>query len=262
MKVFVMVDMEGISGIVNSSQIMPDRVDYEEGRRYLTADVNACVKGCIEGGVTEIVVLDSHFEGSNFIWGDWSENAQYINGGTGHARMPGIGGFDGLILLGYHAKAGSAEAVLEHTMSSKSWQNFWVNGELFGEIGIDAAYAGHCGVPAIMVSGDDKACAEAREIIPGVVTAEVKKGLSLFGARLLSPDKAHELITIKSREAVQSIKKIKPFKVSLPVTMRLELVERNGVPNNNGKPWMKIIDNRTYEVTSDDYADALARLLG
>ena len=47
MKIFVMVDMEGISGICRSSQVMSDEADYQAGRRFMTWDASACVEGCL-----------------------------------------------------------------------------------------------------------------------------------------------------------------------------------------------------------------------
>ena len=63
MKIFVMVDMEGISGICRSSQVMSDGAHYQIGRRYMTWDVNACVDGCLKGGAKRVVVRDAHAAG-------------------------------------------------------------------------------------------------------------------------------------------------------------------------------------------------------
>jgi len=260
MRIFVMVDMEGISGICKRGHVSPGDPLYAEGRRYLVADVNACVEGCFAGGADSVVVRDAHGGACHFIWGDLDARAEYIQGDSGKHRMPDLQECDGLILLGYHAMAGTPEAVLEHTMSSRAWQNFWMNGRKTGEIGIDAGIAGDCAVPTIMVSGDDKACAEAEEFIPGVVTACVKYGFSVEGGRLLSPDAAHRLVVQAASEAVQKADRIAPFKVDAPVTMRLELVSRGRLPIRGDKPYVKILDGRTYEVTGDSVEQALGRL--
>jgi D-amino peptidase len=173
-------------------------------------------------------------------------------------RIPDIGAFDGLILLGYHAMAGTPRAILEHTMSSKGWQNFWMNGEKAGEVAIDAGIAGDHGVPTIMVSGDDKVCAEARTLIKGVVTAEVKQGLDCEGGVLLPKARAHKLIRESTARAVRACRRIRPYKVKAPVTMRLELVSRGVVPV--ARPHVKVLDGRTYEVSGPDVETTL-RLL-
>lgn len=264
MKIYVTVDMEGISGIIDQEQVIPGLSCYSEGRQYMTEEVNACVQGCIDGGASEVIVSDMHFQGRNFIWHELHPFASYRIGQNGNSplsRMPEIESCDGIILLGYHAMAGTPGAVLEHTWSSKSWQNFWINSKLAGEIALEMGYAAEFGVPAIMISGDDKACAEASALVPGIVTAQVKKGLALYGATLLSREKAHTLIRQKTAEAVKKCKDIKPVSFQMPVAMRLECVERTAFLSSFDKPYMKVINNRTFEVTGESFTQALYRLL-
>ncbi len=256
-----MTDMEGVSGICRSDQVKKGETLYEEGRKFLTADVNACVEGCFAGGADAVVVKDGHSgRGDNFVWEELDPRAEYVMGATGRRRLPGVEECDGLILLGFHAMAGTPEAVLEHTMSSASWQNFRLNGRKTGEIGIDAAIGGENGVPTIMVSGDDKACAEAEEFLPGVLTAVVKYGLEVEGARLLSASEAHELISECAAEAVREAESIEPYVVEPPITARLERVSRGRLPVRGEKPYVKIIDGRTYEVAAECVEEALWRL--
>ena len=251
-----MVDMEGISGICQRSQVSGTEY-YNVARKYMTWDVNACVDGCYQGGAKEVIVLDAHYMSFNLLWDELDPRARYIQGRSPDQRMPDIKNYDGLILLGYHAMAGTRFGVLEHTMSSSAWQNFWINGKKSGEIAIDAAIAGTYNVPVIMVSGDDKACNEAKSFLGNVVTAEVKKGLEVEGAILLSKPKAHSLITEKSAEAVKNCKKAKIYKVKSPVTLRLELVSRGFLPRRSG---VTIVDGRTYEVSAKTIEDALKLL--
>lgn len=258
MKIFVMTDMEGVSGICRASQVEPDHAHYQEGRRCLTADVNACVEGCLAGGARQVVVRDGHGNGFNFLWEELDPRAEYIMGGVARDRIPGLRGFDGVILLGYHAMAGTPEAILEHTMSSKTWQNFWLNGRRCGEIGIEAGIAGDSGVPVILVSGDDKACQEARAFIPGVETVQVKRGLGVEGGQLLARTTAQALIREGTARAVQRCRAIKPVRVKHPVTMRLELVSRGNVPVHRRD--VKVIDGRTYEVRARTVEQALRML--
>ena len=260
-KVFVLVDMEGISGVVRRGHVMQGDPLYAHGRKFMTWDVNACVEGCFSGGAEQVLVRDAHGAGGdNVIWEELHPRAEYVLGEDGKQRMAGIDDADAVILLGYHAMAGTEEAILEHTMSSAAWQNFWLNGRKTGEIGIDAAMAGEHGVPVIMVSGDDKACREAEEFIPDVVTACVKVGLAVEGGRLLSAAAAHELIARRAAEAVGKAHKIKPVKIKPPITARLERVSRGRLPVHGEKPYVRIIDGRTYEVTADSVEQAIWRL--
>ena len=265
MKIYVLADMEGISGIVDQEQVIPTSSCYHEGRQYMTEEVNACVQGCIDGGATEVIVSDRHFKGRNLVWHELHPFASYIIGETENiprGRIPGIENSDGVILLGYHAMAGTANAVLEHTWSSRSWQNLWINDQKSGEIALDMGLAAEFNVPVIMVSGDDKACKEASKLAPDIVTAEVKQGLTLYGAKLLSKEAAQTLIKKSAFEAVKKTKEIGPVKFKMPVTMRLECVERTFTSLNNvDKPYMKVINSRTFEVVGDCFTQALHRLL-
>lgn len=263
MNVYVMVDAEGLSGIHLASQVMPDGALYQEFRQCMTDEINACVEGLKAGGAERVIVRDAHASGSNVFWSKLTSLAdRYVIGASPHERMPGIESCQALVLLGYHAMAGTEHAVLEHTMSSRHWQNFWINGRKSGEVGIDAAFAGARGIPVILVSGDDKVCAEALDFLPEVVTVEVKKGLSVEGAIHLPRDRAYDLIRRKAAEAVRKAETgvIRPFTVESPVTLRLELVERGQIPDPLARPDIQVIDGRTYEVSDETVESAFWRL--
>ena len=260
MRMYVMVDMEGISGIYANEQV---ELDKPEGRRLTTQEVNACVQGCIDGGATEIIVKDAHGIGKNFYWHELHEGARYVVGNgdqEGNGRMPGVEGFDGLILLGYHAMAGTAEAVLEHTWSADI-QEYIVNGAPTGEIGADTYYAAHFSVPTVMVSGDDKACKEAEALQPGVVTAVVKESHALHGATFLPPDAAHALVREKAAEATRRCKEFTVPKLSLPVTIQMRFRERQPLPIVRDSPYMRVVDGHTFEVTADNFLEGYFRTL-
>ena len=259
MKIYVMVDLEGVSGVYARAQVLPDEPRFAEGRRYMTLDINSCVAGLADSGVKEIVVHDCHGGSYTALWDELDPRAEYIQGETPD-RMPFLKGSDGLILLGYHAMAGTPNAVLEHTMSSVGWQNFWLNGRKSGELAIDAGIAGDYGVPTIMASGCDKLCAEARELIPGILTAQVKTALSIYGARLLPAARAHGLIRETAAAAARKCAGIEPFRPARPVVMRLERVSRGTPPHAGTRPWMKVLDARTHEVTGDTVEEAYYRL--
>jgi D-amino peptidase len=260
MRIFVMVDMEGVSGVVKACQVTAGDPEYARARQWLCQDVNACVDGLFAGGASEVTVRDAHGSGFNFLFDLLDPRAEYVQGAGNGPRMPGIGGMDGLALLGYHAMAGTGEAVLEHTMSSKAWQNLWMNGKPAGEIALDAGIAGERGVPTILVSGCDKACREAKQLLPGVFTAAVKTGYGCEYARLLPLPRAQDLIRKKAAEAARACRAMKPFRVKPPVRLRLELIERGRVPEAGSKPWFRKLDNRTYEVRGAGVAEALDRL--
>ncbi|KKL15671.1 hypothetical protein LCGC14_2503260 [marine sediment metagenome] len=143
MKIMMGVDMEGITGIVSREHVARDGRLYGIGRELMVGDINAAVAGLLDAGVDEVVVWDNHASGINAPLPGLHPGATYCRGsGANRVRWVGLDdSFDGLILLGYHAKAGTLHAVLEHTMSSASWCRLAVNGREIGEAGIDGALA-------------------------------------------------------------------------------------------------------------------------
>lgn len=208
MKIYISADMEGISGINSPEYVrVGDGRLYAEGRRLLTGDINAAVAGAFEGGADEVIVADMHGGSNNVIAQDVDERALLLVGAPCVPRFAFLDGqVDGMILLGYHAMNGTPMATLEHTMSSAAWHRFAVNGRAWGELGIDATLAAEAGVPVVMVSGDDKLCAEARAFLGGQVeTACVKQGLGRQQALCLSVARGQRLVRERARSAVKRL---------------------------------------------------------
>ena len=222
MNVYVLTDMEGVGGVINQSQTFSNGSGYEQAREWLTLEVNAAVQGAIDGGATEILVLDSHGVNMarNFRWDLLHEGARYIQGTprTDYVHLIDES-YDALFQIGVHAMAGTPGAVLEHTMSSGSWVEMRINGRLMGEIGLTAAAAGVFEVPFVMVSGDDKACIEAQTVSPDVECAVVKEGISRHAAVLKPSQEVRQLIREKACAAMRNVKAIKPFKLESPVEL-------------------------------------------
>src|SRR5206468_5246728 len=100
-------------------------------------------------------------------------------------------GCDAALFVGMHARAGSVDGVLNHTVSGQQWQNLWFNGTFVGETGINAALCGTWATPVLLVTGDDATCDEARGLLgEGLTTVAVKHGLGRYSARQLPPRRA------------------------------------------------------------------------
>jgi D-amino peptidase len=204
-KVFLSTDMEGTAGVVDWEQCVGDGPQAAAGRRLLLAEVNAAIEGAIEGGATQIVVNDSHATMRNLPPDEIAGRASYISGSHKPLyMMQGLDdSFDACIFLSYHGSVG-APAGLSHTYNPRAVVEARLDGRVTGEAGINALVAAHYGVPVVLVTGDDCACAETAEIIPGIHTAVVKKHVSRLAADNLHPDEARLLIREQARAALAS----------------------------------------------------------
>ena len=244
-KVYISTDMEGCSGVTCSEQVAG-----EEGKQLMTGDMNACIEGCFAAGATEVVIRDHHSSGRNVNPQSIDKRAKLIQGKTPGSRFKDIEGSAAIILLGYHAKALTPGGTLAHSFSSASIQGMWLNGREVGEIGVDAAIAAEYNVPVVMVSGDDKCCAEARSWLPGVVTCQTKVGTGPQSADVLPLEKSRRLITQKTKEALAKRKAIRPIKIDYPATIRWDYLPKGSLRTHN--PEFKPVDDpRRVEKTGD-----------
>jgi len=223
MRVYISTDLEGVCGVYRFEQSRdafgsPANV---EARKLLMGEVNACVAGCFDAGAERVVVRDGHDGAKSFFPEELDERAEMVMGGFSPRDKVLREGFDAAVLLGFHAMSHTPDAILCHTQSSKSWDNYWIDGRLYGEIGQVAILLGAAGIPVVMVTGCDKACAEAREFLgDDVVTVEVKKSLSREGALMLAPKRARALIREGAAKALALAGKAKPYSIDFPATIR------------------------------------------
>jgi D-amino peptidase len=140
--------------------------------------------------------------------------------------MQGIGeDVDGVIYVGYHARQGSQNAVLDHTWSSKCVANLWLNDTLVGEFGLNGALAGYFGVPVLMVTGDQTACAQTVELLGPVATIVVKQATGRTSAECLGPEVTQKMIAEGAKRAVQNLKRgsaPEPFILDTPILVTVD----------------------------------------
>ncbi|MCZ7573657.1 MAG: M55 family metallopeptidase [Ardenticatenaceae bacterium] len=260
MKVFVDTDLEGVSGVVSSEeQCRTSGRYYEEARRLLTAEVNATVEGLLEAGAREIVVLDGH-GGGGLYFPDLHPEAQAIIGGP----LPPIPcldqSYDAHVMIGRHAIAGTYSGVLDHTQSSATIVNYWLNGQLIGEIGTGAALAGQFGVPTILVTGDEEATREAQALLGDVEVVAVKRGLSRGAALCLAPAKAQQLIREAAARALGRLSEFKPFVMPPPYALKIEFLNsERALQETIRSKNVERIDARTIVCRGDNLLDVLYR---
>src|SRR5262249_37109567 len=191
-KVFISVDMEGVSGITDPEDVLPDGADYQRGRVFMTGDANAAVLGAYDGGADEVLVNDSHWIMRILLLEELDPRARKIK--VFHKTLCMVQGldesYDGAVFIGYHSCAGTEGGVLNHTMLGKEIQNIYLNGEPTGETRLNAAFAGHFGVPVLLVAGDAAVCDEARRGLGDIETGAGQDGVDKFRAKHLHPSGA------------------------------------------------------------------------
>jgi len=247
MKIYILADLEGISGIGSADQVKSSSPGYPEACELMMDDVNVAIDASFVGGATEMLVCDTHRGGGQLKIGKMDSRALYERPHCGRL-MPSLNEtFDGVILLGSHARAGTIDGFLDHTISSSSWFEYRLNDQVLGEIGIEAAYAAHYDVPVIMIAGDHASAKEAQELLDHVECAVVKWGIGRNSAKCLPIPKAHEAIREAIYAALNSIDKFKPYKPSLPATIRLTLYRSDMADELASRGDAKRIDARTIE---------------
>ena len=263
MRIHIITDMEGVSGIVKGAQTGGGMPLYDEGRKLYTEEINAAVRGAKAAGATEIVVMDCHGAGKEWsfnslmpelldpdcefvVQDDWTEYTDFLEQGC-----------DAALLVGMHAMAGTRLGVLNHTVSGQDYNNLWFNGTLVGETGIHAAVCGTWNCPVLLVTGDEAACTEGRDLLgPGLTTVAVKTGLGIQSARQIPPVRARELIEAGAKQALSNLKAVEPWNPGSPCEIRVDF-KHTGAPDRlRFRKGVERVDARTISVTADTWWEA------
>jgi D-amino peptidase len=259
-KVFVVSDMEGVSGITKWQQTSGGHAMYEEGRRLYTGEINAAVRGAKAAGATEIVVMDCHGAGEGWtfnslipeeldpacefvVQNEWTEYTTFLETGV-----------DAALFVGMHAMAGTRDGVLAHTVSGSSWWRLRFNGVEVGETGINAALCGAWGCPVLLVTGDEASCREGTELLGGgLTTVAVKTGLGRFSARQFPAAKARELIEDGARRALGDLKAVAPYDPGSPCEITVDFNTSDHVEKLRFRAGVEITEPRQIVSRADDW---------
>ncbi len=265
MKFYLMTDLEGVAGVYTwESREDESRENHERRcrqRRWLAHEVTAAVDGFFAGGATEVIVNDGHGAGYTIDLEHMDPRVQVINGRERPLWLPCLDETcDATGVVGAHAKANTPGACLCHTMSG-TIRNWTFNGISLGEMGLQAAIAGHHGVPFVFATGDAHACREMEELIPGIVTVPVKIGTSKFSAVQCPPATACGMIREAAEQAMKVIGDVEPFKLESPILFR---DERNEATFDEEDPpeHSRVINAHTREIEAEDIVDLMHKIYG
>ncbi|QHA02658.1 peptidase M55 [Streptomyces broussonetiae] len=245
MRIYISVDMEGITGLVDADDVQPGGRDYERGRRMMAQDVNAAVRGAVAAGATGILVNDAHGPMRNLLPEDLDPAARLVRGKPKTMGMlEGLSPeHDAMVCVGYHSRAG-APGVLSHSFMGHEIEDIWLDGRPVGEIGLAQATAAALGVPLVALTGDDLACAETEEWDPAVATVAVKHARSRFAAELRPAEEARTAIE-KAVTAALSAPRRTPAAPADPATLTVRWQSASVAAILPGIPGVTLEDSRT-----------------
>jgi D-amino peptidase len=264
--VYVSVDMEGVAGVFSREQAMRGDTDaYRRACRLMTEEANAAVAGAMASGAQRVIVNDAHGRMNNL---DPELLDRRAECSAGHPKpysmMAGIGPqFGAALFVGYHAGAGSAPAIMDHTLTPVL-RGVRLNGARQTEATLNAALAGHFGVPVALVTGDEAACAEATAALgANLATVVTKAALGCEAAYSLHPAVARERIEVATREGLARVAagRIEPFRVEPPYVLDCDLCSTLAADYTVTMPGTERSSGRTVRYRHDDYPTVFRALL-
>ena len=255
-KVYISVDMEGISGINGDDQTAAGAAEYGRARKLMAEDANAAIRGAFEGGATDVLVNDSHGGQRNLLPEDLDPRARLISHSfKRHGMMEGLDeSFDAVIFVGYHAKADSPRGVFAHTGSGVV-KDLVVNGKSVGEGGMNARLAQWFGVPVVMVTGDDVAVEQQKETVPNVRGVVVKRAINTRAVELRPLAEARRDIQAAARESVAASTKAPPVR-PMSYTVRMQFRNVNIPEVASAFAEIRLVAPDTVEFTRPSMPDA------
>ncbi|MFP4444123.1 MAG: M55 family metallopeptidase, partial [Spirochaetia bacterium] len=174
-------------------------------------------------------------------------------------RIPYIKNYDAAVMIGQHAMAGTVQGTLNHTQNSRAVDYYKLNGKYIGEIAQFALWCGSMNIPLIFLSGDQAACKEAEELVPGIITTAVKTGLSRQSAICLSKEEARKRIGAGISEAVKRHKDnpLKPLVREGPFTLEKRYFTSQLAEQALMDSRYKRLDSQTVAITLDKIEDII-----
>jgi D-amino peptidase len=252
LKVFISVDMEGVSGLIHWDETSEGGADYPLFRKLMTAEANAAIAGALDAGATEIVVRDAHGSARNILPDLLRPEARLLREWNSPlSMMEGIDKtFDAVVFIGYHARAGTPNAVLKHTMSLSLFDVI-LNGVRMPEAAWNAAIAGYFDVPVVFLSGDSAIGRQIQEIIGPIETVAVKEGMGP-AALMIHPAKSQEMIQKGVAAALRNLKATKPYKPAAPYKLEIVFTDENQARRASQVPGATRTGERSVAFTSGD----------
>ena len=260
MKVYISVDIEGITGVTAWSQTELGNIEHAAAAKQMKREALAAAEGAVIAGADEIYIKDAHDSGRNFDIDGFPKQCRFIRDWTNspESMIAGIDEtFDAVIYIGYHSPSGINGNPLSHTMNpGNNYVKF--NGQLSSEFVIHAFYAASLGVPSVFLSGDQALCAHVHAFDSHIRTVAVKNGIG--GATIsITPEEACERISTGVRDAILSRKECH-IDVPEKITMEISFKDHTRAHRAGYYPGVRQTGPYTVEFTGSIKEVAAARM--
>lgn len=266
MKINVMTDLEGVSGVNGASDNIGNKiVNLPIALAMLVGEVNALAQGLVKGGASEVVVADGHGGGNNIDIGQLHPAVSLVN--VMGILAPLGHGLDGscaaAIQIGAHAMAGVADGYLNHSFNSHGIVTMALNGEPIGEIGINILKAAYYGVPTLLVAGDTAACREARAFVGDrpLCTVVCKQGLARYSAINRHPAAVRAELSNAAEQALRELPRYTAMPMPNDFALDVRYMDCN-MADAREKIGAGRLDAQTVRHRSHDFFDVFAQFLG
>jgi D-amino peptidase len=263
MRIYISVDMEGVSGVTRWEDVGTRGQDYQRARSWMTADVNAAVEGARAAGASEFVVEENHGVEAlcNLVLDEIDPEVEVVRGQPrgGATTMAALdGSFDAVFLVGHHAKVGDYPGICAHTISYGAYRDVRLAGRSVSEGEMFATVAAQHGVPTALICGDDVVAAEMTRVCPDIETAVVKRALSRTSGAIVPPVRAQRIIAAAARRAVERVRAreigvpdiVPPFAMEVELARPLSQKGRDAFAKRF--PEFTVVDDRTVAFEDGD----------
>lgn len=263
MKVWISVDMEGVSGLVRWQDVVTRGMDYPRNRHLMTEDANAAVAGAFEAGADEVVVEENHGveDLCDLVIDEIDERCTVVRG-AGRPTATTMAALDAdvdvALLVGHHARAGSFPGIMAHTISYEVFSAVRVGGHDCGETEIMAIRAGELGVPVGLVTGDQVVVEQLCKRVGQAEGVVVKRALSRVAGQVIPPSRARAAIRGGARHAVERAARgeLRPYlEEPAPYAIEVELRADVGEAlrrNLASLPEFELVGDRTVRTEAPD----------
>lgn len=264
MKIYISVDMEGITGVNSAKQCAPGEERYKETCKQMTQEVNAAIEGARRAGAHYYLVNEAHGSMANIIIKELDEKARLIHGSNkALCQMEGLDtSFDAVFFIGYHAGEGAGDGILNHTLLGGTVEQIRCNGTILDEALMNAGIAGHYGAPVALITGDALVCDALKEKIPTVATVPVKEAIDRHTANSLHPKKSIELIKEGAEKVLKNIQELEIYRVSSPAQFEVDFKSTSSANMCSLFSHVKRIGSKSIQFEHQEYDQAFRELWG